>query len=235
MVERLKTTMSYLKEKNLLRIIENSRLLSAYNRDVALDVFYDATKMFYYKQKHRNKPQLKHKEIAQCLNLIYFHHQRDRLVKAKDDLIENFGRSIGEKEALEYYENKVMGKVKDCFGEGINIDELGMDFLYVSHEMKTVNFLEPRAKRLPWIRYTLENSREIYEKQEQNSVKYLYVSHFEYPVHIAEAYYKTFFLVIIIKRKDGSLGFLTAFSVDRCNQFLSKLESWRIPYFRKVA
>ena len=227
--------MDHLKEKKLLRIIENSRLLSAYNRDVALDVFYDATKVFYYKQKHRNKPQLKHKEIAQCLNLIYYHHQKDQLVRAKDDLIENFGRSIGEKEALEYYEKKVMGKIKDCFGEEINIDELGLDFLYDGHEMKPENFLEPRAKRLPWIRYTLENSREIYEKQERNSVKYLYVSHFEYPVHITEAYYRTFFLVIIIKRKDGSLGFLTAFSVDRYNQFLSKLESWRIPCFRKVA
>ena len=80
----------------------------------------------------------------------------------------------------------------------------------------------------------IENSREIYEKQEQNSVKYLYVSHFEYPVHATDLYYTTFFLVMLIKRKDGSLGFLTAFSVDRYNQFLSKLESWRISCFRKV-
>lgn len=227
--------MSQLKEKKLLRIIENSRLLSSYNREVALDVFYDATKMFYYKQKHKNKPQLKHKEIAQCLNLIYYHHQKDQLIRAKDSLLENFGRKIEEKEALDYYEKKTMGKVKDYLGEEISIDELGMDFLYDGHDMKPENFLESRAKRLPWIRYTLENSREIYEKQEQNSVKYLYVSHFEYPVHVADLYYTTFFLVILIKRKDGSLGFLTAFSVDRYNQFLSKLESWRIPCFRKVA
>ncbi|MDD4979983.1 MAG: hypothetical protein PHS93_09960 [Candidatus Omnitrophica bacterium] len=226
--------MSNLKEKKLLRIMENSRLLSTYNRDVTLDVFYDAIKMFYYKQKHRNKLQLKHKEIAQCLNLIYYHHQKDNLIIAQGNLLENFGRKIEEKEALDYYDKKVMGKVKDSLGEEITIDELGMDFLYDGHEMKPDNFLEPRAKRLPWIHYTLENSREIYEKQERNSVKYLYVSHFEYPVHITEAYYRTFFLVIIIKRKDGSLGFLTAFSVDRYNQFLSKLESWRIPCFRKA-
>ncbi|MDP2905275.1 MAG: hypothetical protein Q8O22_03100 [Candidatus Omnitrophota bacterium] len=161
-VEGQKIVMGHLKEKKLLRIIENSRLLSALNRDVALDVFYDATKVFYYKQKHRNKPQLKHKEIAQCLNLIYYHRQKDRLVKAKDDLIENFGRSIGEKEALEYYEKKVMGKIKDCFGEEINIDELGMDFLYDGHEMKPDNFLEPRAKRLPWIRYKLLDKSRIF-------------------------------------------------------------------------
>jgi len=226
--------MGQLKEKKLLRIIENSRLLSSYNREVALDVFYDATKIFYYKQRHRNKPQLKHKEVAQCLNLIYYHHQKDQLVRAKDGLLENFGRNIAEREAIDYYEQKVMGKVKDSLGEEINIDELGMDFLYDGHDMKPDNFLESRAKRLPWIRYTLENSKEIYEKQERNSIKYLYVSHFEYPVHAVDVYYTTFFLVILIKRKDGSLGFLTAFSVDRYNQFLSKLESWRIPFFRKT-
>ena len=226
--------MSHPKEKKLLRIIENSRLLSAYNRDVALDVFYDATKMFYYKQKHRSKLQLKHKEIAQCLNLVYYHHQKDKLITANERLLENFGRKIEEKEGLDCYDKKVMGKVKDYLGEEITIDELGMDFLYDGHQMRPENFLEPRAKRLPWIRYTLENSREIYEKQERNSVKYLYVSHFEYPVHLTETHYRTFFLVIIIKRKDGSLGFLTAFSVDRYNQFLSKLESWRIPHFRNV-
>jgi len=227
--------MGQFKEKKLLRIIENSRLLSLHNREVALDVFYDATKMFYYKQKHRNKPQLKHKEIAQCLNLIYYHHQKDKLIRADDSLLENFGRKIEEKEALDYYEKKTMGKVKDCLGEEISIDELGMDFLYDGHEMKSENFLESRAKRLPWIRHTLENSREIYEKQERNSVKYLYVSHFEYPVHAPDLNYSTFFLTMLIKRRDGSLGFLTAFSVDRYNQFLSKLESWRIPCFRKVA
>lgn len=223
--------MRYAKEQKLLRIID---ALSFNNKNVALNVFYDATKLFYYKQQHRNKPQLKPKEIAQCLNLIYYHHQRDRIIKAQDGLLENFGRKIEEKETLDYYERKVIGPITDQLGDVVTIDELGMDFLYDAHEIKSENYLEPRAKRLPWIHYAITNSREIYEKEEGNSVKYLYVSHFEYPVNINEPYRTTFFLVIVLKRKDSSLGFLTAFSVDRYNQFLSKLESWRIPYFRKI-
>ncbi|MBM3253978.1 MAG: hypothetical protein FJZ16_06990 [Candidatus Omnitrophica bacterium] len=213
--------MDYTHEEKLLKILKHSSLLTSYNKNVAISVFYDAIKLFYYKQKHRDKPQLKQKEIAQCLNLVYYHHRKDKIFQVKNALLENFGRKIDEKEALEYYEKKVMG-----------IDEHGIDFLYRNHDIKSENYLESRGKRLPWIHYTISNSKEIYEKQESNNLKYLYVSHFEYPVSINEPYYTTFFLVIVLKRSDKSLGFLTAFSVDRYNQFLSKLESWNLPYFR---
>ncbi len=214
-----------LTEHKLSRVLEYSKLLSEANKKSVLDIFYDAAKLIYYKQKHSKKPQLKSKEIARCLNLVYYHHKHDNKIEVSGGLSENMGREFSEKEALEYYQNRVMGTVKDTLGQDVLIDEMGMDFLYEDHDINPENYRQARGKRLPWIQHVIKNTKEIYTKQERNTLLYVYVSKFMIRFNGQENL--SWFLVFAKKRKDidKTLAFLTAIPVDRYNGFLSKLES----------
>jgi hypothetical protein len=215
------------KEENLCRLLESTKLLSAINRDIVVKILYDTTKLIWYKQNHTKKVQLKPKEIARCLSLVYYHHLWNKIIVVTGKLFENMGGEFLEGEALDYYQKKVMGTVKDKLGQDIVIDELGMDFLYMDHNnADSLNYRQARGKRLPWIKYVLQNSNEIYTKQEGNTLLYIYVMTFVIPISPVE---KTtnWFLVFVKKRKDieKTLGFLTAIPVEKYNGFLSKLEA----------
>lgn len=212
-------------DKNLCRLIENTNVLSPVNRQTVIDIFYDAIKLIYYKQSHMKKSQLKPKEIARCLNLIYYHHLCSKPVNVTGKLAENMGRDFPEADALRYYQDQVMGRVTDCLGQEVVIDEMGMDLLYDGHDADSGKYLQARGKRLPWIQFTIQNTSEIYTKQEGNSLLYIYVSKFIIPIPFDTA--TDWFLVLCRKRKDiaKTLAFLTAIPVARYNGFLSKLES----------
>ncbi|MDE2223483.1 MAG: hypothetical protein KGK03_10495, partial [Candidatus Omnitrophica bacterium] len=200
-------------------------LLSKVNRATLIDIYYDAAKLIYYKQTHSKKPQLKPKEIARCLNVVFYHQRHGQPVEVTGELLENFGGDFSEERALKYYQERVIGSVQDQLGQTVTIDEAGMDFLYENHEIKSENYRQTRGKRLPWIQYVLRNTKEIYTKQEGNSYLYIYVTKFLLPLKTHTAV--TWFLVFTKKRKDidKSLALLTAIPVDRYNGFLSKLES----------
>jgi len=203
------------------------RLLLPSNRGTALRIFYDAAKLIYYKQKQLRKPQLKQKEIAQALEAVYFHHRYDSRIRVEGPLAENFGSVFPESAALDYYEKKVEGIVVDTLGNAISVDDLGIDFLYEDHE-KSGRYLEPRGKRLPWIKHTLATTREVYEGIEVGHEQYYYVSHYVIPLKSPTSVeINSYFVVIIRKRRDKSRGFLTAFPVDRYNQLLGKIAKWR--------
>jgi hypothetical protein len=212
-------------DKNLCRLLENTKILSVVNRDTVIDVFYDAVKLIYYKQSHLKKKQLKPKEVARCLNLLHYHQLWSRATNVVGELADNMGKDFPEGDALTYYQHKVMGKVIDRLGQEVVIDELGMDFLYEGHDVDPTKYLQARGKRLPWIQYTIQNSDEIYTKQEGNSLLYIYVSKFIIPIPFDTV--TDWFLVLCRKRKDieKTLAFLTAIPVARYNGFLSKLES----------
>ena len=212
-------------EKRVKPLARELRLLAPLNREAALRIFYDAAKLIYYKQKQLKKPQLKQKEIAQALETIYFHHRYDVPSKVVGSLAENFGSSFPESSALDYYEKKVEGILVDTRGNAVTIDDLGIDFLYEDHE-KDGRYLEPRGKRLPWIKQTLTTSREVYEGIEVGHEQYYYVSHYVIPLKDA-APINSYFVVIVRKRRDKSRGFLTAFPVEKYNQLLSKIAKWR--------
>ncbi len=213
-------------EHKLSRLLEHSKLLSEINRKLVLDVFYDATKLIYFKQKHSTKSQLKPKEIALCLNLIHHHHKNDLAIEVRDELAENMGGDFPEQKALDYYQYKVMGTIKDTLGQKVVIDEMGIDFLYEEHDdLKPENYRQARGKRLPWIQHVIKNTKEIYTKQERTTLLYIYVSKFVIRFDGQQNF--CWFLVFAKKRKDidKTLAFLTAIPVDRYNGFLSKLES----------
>ena len=210
--------------KLLEAIARQARYLTNTNRVITLSVIYDAVKLIYCRQKEFRKPTLKPKEIALCIELVYFHRLRSKEFMVKDRLAENFG-TITEKEALEYYEKKVMGICVDRLGDPVEIDELGMDFLYQDHDLNKP-YLEYRGKRLPWIQHTISTSREIYTSDEEGYEQFYYVNSYVIPLSMGKTDH-CYFVVIIRKRRDKSLGFLTAFPVIKYNQLLSKMARWR--------
>lgn len=206
-------------------LLRDVPLFLAQNREIMLRVFYDAAKAVYYKQKNSQKPRLKEKEIAKCLELVFSHHQRDRQTAVEGQLAENFGRPFSENEALDYYEKRVEGTIVDTLGRAITIDTLGIDFLYERHQKHGI-YLEYRGKRLSWIRHALSTSREIFTGIEEGREQLYYVSHYVIPLRYAEAAH-AYFVVIVRKRKDKTLGFLTAFPIGTYNKFLRKAVEWR--------
>ncbi|MFZ2386158.1 MAG: hypothetical protein WBE75_08170 [Candidatus Omnitrophota bacterium] len=212
-------------DKKLCKLLDSTKIILEVNRKTVIDIFYDAVKLIYYKQSHMKKNQLKSKEIARCLNLIYYHQLYSKIIQVNGELAENMGKPFLEEDALNYYQHRVMGKVRDKLGQEVVIDEMGMDFLYEGHNVDPVNYRQARGKRLPWIRHTIQNTNEIYIKQEGNSLLYIYVSKFIIPIPFDTV--TDWFLVLCRKRKDveKTLAFLTAIPVARYNGFLSKLES----------
>ena len=196
------------------------------NRETLIRVFYDAAKLVYYKQKLMRKNQLKPKEIAQCLETIFYRYHRDKEFLVMGDLAVNFGRDFPAEKALRYYDSNVEGTVNDTRGMAVTIDDLGMDFLYEDHDLNG-KYIQPRGKRLPWIRHTLITSKEIYAGREYGHEQYYYVTHYVIPILNEEkgetSRLHSYFMVVVRKRKDRTLGFLTAFPIDRYNQLLGKL------------
>ncbi len=220
--------------EQLRRFLE-SELLSSKNTERIARVFYDAAKIVYERQKRLNKPQLKMKEVATALTLAETLHSQAFRFEATGVLGENFG-AFSEADALAYYDSKVMGVAQDKHGRKIQIDEDGMKSLYKDHasgrhEVAPENYEEGRGKRLPWIRYTLENSHAIYVSEETVGGAfrrtYLYTATVSIP--IVPKPQVSYYVVVIRELKNGELRLVTAYSMLKRNRFLSILSLCR-PY-----
>jgi hypothetical protein len=209
-----------------LKTLLDSGLLSAKNAERISRVFYDATKIVIERQKHLNKPQLKMKEISSALVLAETLHSQSFHFEATGGLAENFG-TISEAEALEYYDKKVMGTIKDKHGRSITLDEDGMKSLYKDpqsgkHHVAAENYEEVRGKRLPWIKYTLTSSGAIYVSEENVMGAfrrtYLYTAIVSIPIHPKPQ--TSYYVVVVREGKNQILRMVTAYSMFKRNRFL---------------
>ncbi len=206
--------------------------LSRFNAQKATNLVEDIIKLIYYRQERMRKTNLKPKEILKLVDLFRFRTDNAFEKIVKDKLAECFG-DISEKEALDYYDKNVMGSIFDVYHRTVIIDEDGMRFLYKDAEGKHVvdsaNFRSNRAKRMPWIRYVIENTKEVYDVEEYVGVFYFYVAKMIIPFP-KEGYSKpTYFIVVVRKGKDKKLYFKTAYCVDKYNRFLKIIEP-SLPY-----
>jgi hypothetical protein len=209
----------------LSRLME--ALLSAKNAERLTRVFYDAAKIVHQRQKCLNKSQLKMKEVSSALVLAESLHSQHFRFEATGELAENFG-TITEAEALKYYEEKVMGEVKDVWGRTIVIDEDGMRSLYKEagsgkHVVAPENYEEGRGKRLPWIRYALERSEAVYLSEETiHGVfrrTYLYTATVSIPLDPKPQV--SYYVVVVREGKNAVLRLVTAYSMFSRNKFLT--------------
>lgn len=206
-----------------------SGVISPKNTERISRVFYDAAKIVHERQKQLHKPQLKMKEISSALVLAESLHSRAFHFEATDKLAECFGQ-FDEDKALEYYEKHVMGEITDRHGRTIKIDEDGIKSLYKEpgsgkHIVATENYEAVRGKRLPWIRYTLENSNAIYVNEETvHQVfrrSFLYTAIVSIPLDPKPQ--TSYYVAVVREEKNEALGFVTAYSMFKLNSFLGVL------------
>lgn len=202
-------------------------LLSKNNAERLTRVFCDAAKIVHQRQKCLNKSQLKMKEISSALTLAESLHSQCFRFEATGELAENFGE-ITEDRALKYYEEKVMGEVKDVWGRTIIIDEDGMRSLYKEagtgkHVVAPENYEEGRGKRLPWIRYALQKSDAVYlsEEKVQGAFRrtYLYTATVSIPLNPKPQV--SYYVVVVREGKNALLRLVTAYSMFNRNKFLT--------------
>lgn len=91
---------------------------------------------------------------------------------------------ITEARALDYYLKEVKGEVKDIFGRQILLGDEVFDSLFkdpfTGKKIKEPgNFENSRAKRLPWIRYVLSTSKQVYVVNEPDWITYYYTMPFQ--------------------------------------------------------
>jgi hypothetical protein len=218
-----------------LRELMDSGILSTPNRERIARVFYDATKIVYERQESLEKKQLKMKEVSSALVLADLINSQAFHFDAVGELGENFGGAFSEDEALEYFEKKVMGTVKDVHGRKIIIDEQSVNSLYKEkgsgrHVVATENYEQARGKRLPWIRHALQKSSAIFVAEEKVGGSFrrtlLYTGIVSIPLG-QEAV--TEYYIVPVREGQSDLRMITAYSMAKRNRFLKTL-SLTIPY-----
>jgi len=206
-------------------------------------IFYDVFKVAYYavkrkKEKLKSVPTvpvlLKRKDVTRLVKLIDYHHGNDTTHTATHELLQCFGAGFTENDALKFFENFVEGDTNDRFGRSVHISlEDGIKFMYKNyqtgtHEIKSEYYQPHRGKRLPWIRHTLHNSKNIYTRIDGQQREIMYLSKYDLPTEDESR--KQYWVVIVKKYKKDRVGpyhFKTAFPMFRYNDLLRRLERYR--------
>lgn len=220
-------------DSNFLRVI---RLLDSPNQRLVADVFYDAVKLIHYKQERMAKPQLRKKEFINALLLVHYHYSNKLYVQVGElfnsELATFIGKTPTEKEALDYYQNQVMGTVEDKLGRKVTIDENGMKSIYKDnegeHTIEEKYFNVPRAKRLPWIRYVIQNTSDIYWREDKHWINHYYIGHFALPKKAETgstsdpAYTQNY--MCVVREQNGKFTFVSAYTLSNHNRLLKTIE-----------
>ncbi|OGF50623.1 MAG: hypothetical protein A2231_11585 [Candidatus Firestonebacteria bacterium RIFOXYA2_FULL_40_8] len=222
--------------ENLTRLLQFGSLFQN-NLNCICGVFYDTAKILYYKQKRKSERLktpyiLKQNDISHVIGLTHYHYKKNKKINLHNGIY-LLSKSLTETQALEYYQNNLIGKTKDIHGQSVIIDEDGICFLYKDnatgfHDIAPENYVEPRGRRLPWIRYTIENSKEIYKQDGPSRSLFFYVFEFEIPMS-SQSNAIDYFVVVLKSERGKDLKFLTAYPVNKYNQFLNKIEEF-YPY-----
>lgn len=214
------------------------------NTQTICHIFYDVFKIAYYSLERKEKGLktqsifpvvLKRKDITRLVKLVDYHHANDKTFTADHELIQCFGQTFNEMDALKFFEYYVEGNTKDRFGRQIHIDlEDGAKFMYKNyeaniHEMKPEYYLPYRGKRLPWIRHTIHNSTNVYTRTDGNQREIMYLCKYDLPNYDNESN-KCYWVVIVKKNSKDKISpycFRTAFTIFKYNNLLKRLERYQ--------
>lgn len=213
-------------------------------------IFYDVFKIAYYALENKKaglkspiaSVTLKREEITSLVRLIDYHHSNDKTFTVQHELIQCFGPTFTEADALDYFEKHVEGEISDKFGRIITVDlENGIKFMYKDyetqkHDVRSENYLPHRGKRLPWIRHTIRNSTNIYAKISGDKKEVMYLCKYDLPIRDGENN-KCYWVVIAkkyVKDKTDRYKFKTAFPIFKYNDLLRRLERYEpVPDLRR--
>jgi hypothetical protein len=170
------------------------------------------------------------KEVSSALILAETLHSKAFHFEASGVLAENFGGEFDESSAVDYYGQKVMGIVNDKRGRPIVIDEDGMKSLYKDattgkHIVSAENYEQGRGKRLPWIRYTLQNSDSIYVAEEivDGAFRRTFLFTAIVSIPLDPKPQVNYYVVVVREGKNDNLRMVTAYFMLARNKFLARL------------
>jgi hypothetical protein len=199
-------------------------------------VCLDAARLAYERLKQMKKTDLKAKEMSAIVVLAETLQSSPFRFVAEGVLAELFGQECDENTAVSYFIEKVLGPVTDKYGRKIEIDEDGLRSLYKDpdtgwHEQTSENYEEVRGKRLPWIRYTLQNSSAVYVVEElvgRSGVrrKFLYTATVTIKLQAGEK--TSYYLVVVKEGKNDLLRLVTAYSMFERSGFLHAIAMGRL-------
>ncbi len=205
-------------------------------------IYYEALKLSYIKlkrkrlfsKKNRSKNiTLGRSEMTSIMVLLDYFHKNDCCapILESSSLAGCYHPSFSESEALRYCEMFVTGVSKDKFGNEIKFTEDFYLSLYKSEgcthkeaAKEQENFNPSRAKRLPLVRHTVENTTNVYQRiDEKDNLERMYV-------HRYRDNYRMFFYIVIAEkyRKDKFNPFIvkTAFPIFDHLPLLRRLEKY---------
>lgn len=221
------------------------------NVKIICHIFYDLLKVAYYSLERKkagitgNKSNitLKRKEITRIIKLMDYFHKNDDVYKVQHELTQCFGANFHEQDALRFFEEYVEGVIEDKYGRTINIDlEEGTKFMYKDkqtgrHVIDTANYQSIRGKRLPWIKHTIKNTKNVFTRKDDDYRELMYICRYELPQYDEEV--NDCYWAVIVKRKAkdkiAPYGFKTAFSIIKYNSLLKRLEKYEpIEYIKNI-
>lgn len=225
---------------DFLRLYRLSNYLSDTTRQMFYSIAYDAIRVLYYKEKRKLQGQssrqrrkkrplrLKKIDFTRVFILLDYHYCNCSTFIVKDQLAACFGGNFPEQEALDYYEKNVEGEIKDVHKNKIMFPLDGIKFLYKNpktgkHEVDPKNYDETRGKRIPWLKHTIDNTKEIYEEREEFWTTFYYVGTFKVPLRDGTEKIN-YFLVIIRKEKNQPRRFKTAYPIFKSSELLKRIE-----------
>jgi hypothetical protein len=230
-IENFRVSEQYIvldKIASFLQIISN---LTKANRMLILRCFIEVGKVISSRQTRLRKPLLKMREIRSAVELIIYHYDKTSTVTADaSPFSELLGKEITEKIAIDYFEKNIEGIVKDVYGREILISPEGLKHLYKDdkgeHTIDSKYFQDYRAKRMPWIKPTISNTKEIYKKREGNWIIYMYIQCFDVPTK--NAGYKKNYLIVIVRAENpqAPFKFVTAYHTDDHEELLKHIEDF---------
>ena len=219
-----------IKKPNFLLLL---KLFSIQDRTHIDNIFYTALKTLYLRKFYLKKTILKPRTVLATLDLVKDYIFKLKPVRVKDELAELTRKKyLKEEDAFEYYCDKIPGEVKDKCGRLIKLGDAVFDSLFkdpITGKKKKApgNYRGNRARRLPWIVYTLRNTDQIYEMNEENWIIYYYTMAFmrEPKDKITnKPKIKIDHYLIITKKKAGlPIKFVTAYTPDSRWELLKKI------------
>lgn len=200
------------------------------SREILETLLHKVLYILTCKEYEMKKDKLSHGDIFSAIKLAERRYTKGFRFEAHGDLIQFFGRSFGHDEALDFYGQKVQGKVLDKYDREIIIREDAIDFLFKDpktgkHDTDLLkqNYQETRGKRLPWIRFILQNTEEVYEFQDHR--QNLFVTYYAGTgmVPTSEGKIANYFLIVTHKRGGGPIELKTAFFMEEEQDMLKKI------------
>lgn len=224
---------------DFIRLYKLSNYLFETTRQMFYQIAYDAVRVLYYKEKRKLKEQsrghrrnkrpfrLKKIDFTRVFILLDYHYCNCSTFIVENQLAACFG-DFSEQEALDYYEKDVEGELEDINGDKIVFPLYGIKFLYKDpktgdHEIDPKNYDKTRGKRLPWLKHTIENTKEIYEERGDYWSTFYYVGTFKIPLW-DKSEKINYFVIIIRKEKKQPRKFKTAYPIFKSSELLKRIE-----------